>query len=169
MFNIEKICKENSDKVYRYVFCLTHDKELSEDITQETFYIAIKNIKKFRNECPENIWLCKIAKNLWYQEVNKRKKYETINDDFLNMPNEFKYDDIDDLIIKKNEKRILYQAINMLDDTTKQIIFLRIIGEFSFKEIGALLDSSEVWARVNFYRGKEKLKKILRKENINEN
>lgn len=37
------------------------------------------------------------------------------------------------------------------------MVYLRLTGELSFKEIGEILDKSENWARVTFFRGKEKL------------
>lgn len=44
-------------------------------------------------------------------------------------------------------------------------MYLRVFGELSFKEIGEIMEKSENWARVTFYRGKEKLRhKTLKKE-----
>ena len=45
-----------------------------------------------------------------------------------------------------------------LDEKTREVIYLRITGELSFKEIGDILNKSENWARVTFYRGKQKMK-----------
>ena len=72
--NIEEIYIEYSKQVYKYLFCLTHNNALSEELTQETFYIALKNIKQYRGECKLYVWLCQIAKNLWYKELKKTKK-----------------------------------------------------------------------------------------------
>ena len=78
MEDIEKIYNNYSKIVYKYLFCLTHDYHSSEELTQETFYIAIKNISKFENRCKVHVWLCQIAKNLWNKELNKRKKFVII-------------------------------------------------------------------------------------------
>lgn len=74
MQNIEEIYKEYSTSVYKYLFCLTQNKEISEDLTQETFAIAVKDIKRFRGECKLSVWLCQIAKHLWYKELKKKNK-----------------------------------------------------------------------------------------------
>lgn len=165
---IEKICEEYAQSVYRYLICLTNDEELSKDLTQETFYIAIKQIDTFREECAINVWLCKIAKNLWYDELKRKYKEKgRLVDDIekLNLNDELL---LDDIIIKNQEKETLYKQLEKLDKKTRYIIYLRIFGEMSFKEIGDLLKQTETWARVNFYRGKEKIKKYLREENYNE-
>lgn len=52
-----------SNNIYRYLLVLTHDKDISEEITQETFYQAFKNIKSFQGKCSIYTWLCAIAKN----------------------------------------------------------------------------------------------------------
>ena len=58
-----------------------------------------------------------------------------------------------------------YKEIHKLDDRTKEVVYLRIKGELSFKEIGEIMDKSEQWARTTFYRGKSKIKEdILRNE-----
>ena len=58
----------------------------------------------------------------------------------------------------------LYQKIHNLDANTREVIYLRIKGDFSFKEIGRILQRNEEWARVTFYRGKLKLKEELNNE-----
>lgn len=51
--------------------------------------------------------------------------------------------------------------MQQLDTETREVIYLRLSGDFSFREIGGILGRSEVWARVRFYRGKEQLTRIL--------
>lgn len=59
----------------------------------------------------------------------------------------------------------LYRAMQQLDAETREVIHLRLAGDFSFRDIGDILGHSEVWARVRFYRGKEKLVKIIGGDN----
>ena len=56
----------------------------------------------------------------------------------------------------------LYIRMQQLDTLTREVIYLRLSGELSFAEIGKVLDKTENWARVTFYRGKEKMKKYGR-------
>ena len=73
MQDIEEIYRQYSKVVYKYIFCLTQNEELSKEIVQETFLVAVKNIKQFRGKSKITTWLCQIAKYIWYQ--SNRKKY----------------------------------------------------------------------------------------------
>lgn len=157
MQNIDEIYKEYSQIVYKYLFYLTHNSDIAEEITQETFYIALKDISKFRKECKIEVWLCQIAKFLWYKEL--KRKNRTINIDKSNITFLCSEINVEDELIKKDEKQKLYNSLNNLDNTTKEVILLRISADLSFKQIGDILGRNETWARVTFYRGKEKLKK----------
>lgn len=74
MQNIEKIYEQHFKTVYKYLFCLTHNQDLSEELTQETFYKAVRKISTFKNDCKMSVWLCQIAKNLYYDELKRNKK-----------------------------------------------------------------------------------------------
>ncbi|MBP3254951.1 MAG: sigma-70 family RNA polymerase sigma factor [Clostridia bacterium] len=161
MKNIDKICEEYSSVVYRYLFCITHDEEIAKDLTQDTFYIAIKDINRFREDCSVNVWLCKIAKNLWYKYLRDKYKNKVVNIEDRDLPYE---KNIEDDIIEKESKEYLYRYIHKLDDYEQNLIYYRISGELSFKQIGELMDKNETWARVTFYRTKEKLKRLIREE-----
>lgn len=156
MQDIEEIYKKYFETVNKYLFCLTHDNDISEELTQETFYKAVQKIDSFKGDCKISVWLCQIAKNLWYDELRKKKKTSNITDieDFTT-PNE-----TEETVISNNNKMILYQKLQKLDEKTREVIYLRITGDLSFKEIGTILNKTENWARVTFYRGKQKLKEV---------
>ena len=157
MQDIEEIYKQYFEVVNKYLFCLTHNDNLAEELTQETFYKAIKGIKKFRNDCRVNVWLCRIAKNTWIDYIKKEKQITLISID-----NELENYIIENDIDNKDEMLDLYKQIHKLDEKTKEVFILRIKGELSFKEIGNILGQTEVWARITFYRGKMKLKEELK-------
>ena len=163
MQNMEEIYKEYSTTVYKYLFCLTQNKELSEDLTQETFAIAVKDIKKFRGECKLSVWLCQIAKHIWYKELNKRKKnanvsFEEIKEDVLHA------ETIEETICAKEEKIELFKSMQKLDEKSREVMYLRMIGNLSYEEIGEILGKTSNWSRVTFYRAKQK----IREENKND-
>ncbi len=72
MQNMEEIYKEYFEMIKRYLFCLTHNNDIAEELTQETFYRAVKKINTFKGECKISVWLCQIAKNIWYNELKKK-------------------------------------------------------------------------------------------------
>ena len=155
MQDMEQIYKQYFETVNKYLFCLTHNSDISEELTQETFYRAVKKINTFKGDCKMSVWLCQIAKNLWYDELKKNKKTENIGDEMLSIQSE---DKIEEKVVLNESKIELYKKIQKLDKQTREVIYLRITGELSFKEIGDILNKTENWARVTFYRGKQKLK-----------
>lgn len=156
MQDMEKIYKEYFAIVNKYLFCLTHNNDVAEELTQETFYKAVKKINTYREECKMSVWLCQIAKNVWYDSLRKNKKQVNIDDSEL-----FNIEDMNKLeesIVLKEAKLSLYKKMQELDEKTREVIYLRITGELTFKEIGEILNKTETWARVTFYRGKNKLR-----------
>ena len=103
-----------------------------------------------------SVWLCQIAKNLWYDELKRKKKIENIDENSLEFLSS--NDDLENNAVLKEEKVNLYKKMQKLDDLTREVMYLRITGELSFKEIGDILNKTENWARVTFYRGKTKIK-----------
>ncbi len=158
MQDIEKIYEEYFETVNKYLFCLTHNQDISEELTQETFYKAVKKIDTFKGECKMSVWLCQIAKNLWYDQCRKKQKVIPAEEKDL-FPIET-LDTLEEQVILKDEKISLYKKMQSLDEKTREVIYLRITGELSFKEIGIILNKTENWARVTFYRGKNKLKEV---------
>lgn len=163
MQNIEEIYKEYSITVYKYLFCLTQNKEISEDLTQETFAVAIKDIKKFRGDCKLSVWLCQIAKHLWYKELKKKSRNQNISLEDVSeeiVSNET----IEDSFYQKEEKLKLFKDIQKLDEKSREVVYLRMMGNLSYDEIGEILGRTSNWARTTFFRAKQK----IREENKNE-
>ena len=112
------------------------------------------SISRYNEKCKLSVWLCQIAKHILYQEFEKNSKKKIVNID-ENM--DLVSTSIEELVIKKENKKDIYKAIQGLEGLTKEVVYLRLTGDLSFKEIGEILDKSENWARVTFFRGKEKL------------
>lgn len=156
MQDIEQIYKEYFKTVNKYLFCLTHSNDIAEELTQETFCKVVKKIDTYKGDCKMSVWLCQIAKNLWYDRCRKNKKIVNVDEtDLLNLQS---LEITEDIVIFNEEKMSLYKKMQSLDEKTREVIYLRITGELSFKEIGTILNKTENWARVTFYRGKQKLK-----------
>ena len=157
MQNMEEIYKEYFETIYKYLLCLTRNSDISEELTQETFLKAVKKIDSFKGECKISVWLCQIAKNLWFDYCKKNKRIINLEIGSFNIE---EIELVDEKIIKNEEKVLLYKKMQKLDSKTREVIYLRITGELSFKEISTILNKTENWARVTFYRGKNQLKEV---------
>ena len=160
---MEEIYIKYSPLIYHYLYGLTNDRELAEELMQETFYSALKGIHKFKGKSKISTWLYKIAKNKWKDYIRKNHdvKYTSLdeNDMLVNLiANE---EDFFEQMNQKNNIQLLYKFINNLDEDIREIFYLRINGNLSFKEIARIVDKSEEWTRVTFYRNKIKLKKEI--------
>ena len=155
---MEAIYKEYGTQVFKFIYRLSGDHDLSEELTQETFYRAFLNMKSYTGTCKMNVWLCQIAKHLWYQELDRRKRRKTeVLDE--NLPSE--EPSLADKTILTMEKMSLYKAIHNLEEPMKEVVLLRLSNEFSFAEIGEILGKNETWARVTFYRAKKKMMEVI--------
>jgi len=158
MQEIEQIYEKYYTVVYKYLLCLTKNQDIAEELTQETFYKMIKKIHTFKGESKISVWLCEIAKNLWYDSLRK-KKYKTISYDEISnsdlIPNK---ESIENEYIDKEELNETTNKIDNLDFISKRVLYLRLNSDMSFKEIGNALGKTETWARVTFYRAKQKIK-----------
>ncbi|MBP3254959.1 MAG: sigma-70 family RNA polymerase sigma factor [Clostridia bacterium] len=135
------------------------NREISEDITSETFTIAIERIDEFKGNCKLSVWLCQIAKFLFYKETKKLSKIkfselEEIQDEC----------NLELNLIEKQEKLKLFKDIQELDEKTKDVVYLRIMGNLTFDEIAEITGKTANWARVIYFRGKEKLKEVNKDE-----
>lgn len=160
MQDMEQIYEQYFKTVNKYLFCLTHNNDISEELTQETFYKAVRKIDTYKGECKISVWLCQIAKNLWYDYRKKNKKVIQVGEDSIEIIEDSIENSIEKKVISNDEKMLLYKKMQTLDEKTREVIYLRITGELSFKEIGIILNKTENWARVTFYRGKNKLKEV---------
>lgn len=159
MKQMEELYINYAKTVHKYLICLTNDVNIAEDLTQETFYQASKTIKNFKGECKVSVWLCQIAKYSWYKHLEKNKKYNC--DSYEDISFEIVgYQNLELDLLKNEDKMELFKKIHLLDSQSNEIIFLRISGELSFREIGDIFNKSENWARVSFYRAKQKLLEV---------
>lgn len=159
MQNIEEIYKQYSNTVYKYLFCLTDKEDIAEELTQETFAIAVKEIQRFKGECKISVWLCQIAKHLWYKEVKKSKTHKDIPIENITEDLEV-IETTEDIVCKKEEKLKLFKDMQKLDNLSREVVYLRTIGNLNFVEIGEILGKTANWARVTFYRAKQKIREV---------
>ena len=147
------------NKITYFVFNILKDYEKSEDITQEVFIYVMNN--KLREGYSFKYYLYLVAKSKAINYINTEKRRNKINEKYLK---EEKEDDVVDIITKKEDKKILLEAINVLDDKYKNAIYLVKIEELSYKEAAEILGESLQNVKTLVHRGKKLLRKILLKK-----
>ncbi|MBR1390181.1 MAG: sigma-70 family RNA polymerase sigma factor [Lachnospiraceae bacterium] len=150
---IEEIYQQYAQTVYKYLLSLTHDRDLAEELTQETFYQAIRSSDRFDESCKVSTWLCAIAKNVLLTYRRKHPQHDNIEDIAIIVESAEKE------AIRSADRVKLFQNIHDLQEPYREVVYLRVFGGLSFSEIGQVHGKTENWARVTFYRGKHKLRK----------
>lgn len=142
--------------VYYFLLSLSHSPEAAEELTAETFYQAIRSIHRYDGSCQLKTWLFQIAKKLWLKQCSKAKR----ESDFLCQETSCESaGDLMEEVLEESEERIaFFKKINQLEEPHRTVVYLRLASNLSFEEIGRILDQSANWARVTFYRAKERLK-----------
>ena len=162
MADLESIYRQNADTVFRYLMSMTGSADLSEELTQETFYQAVKSIDKFDGSSKVSTWLCGIAKNVWLTELRKRKKESPGLDDIP----EQTVASAEENFIKSADLKAILSAIDGHPEPGREVLRLRLLGGLSFKQIGDAMGRTETWARVTFYRAKQMIVKELDQDEL---
>ena len=151
MADIERLYGEYYGFIYKYLLGFCHNESLAEELTAETFFRAYINIACLRREEKAPVWLCAIAKHLYYAHYNKSKKQMDLMDAAeLADPSDHAESTLDTLFAKE----VLLQVYE-LKEPYRDVCLLSVVGGRSFKEISRLYQKSESWARVTFYRAKQ--------------
>ncbi|MDD6043322.1 MAG: sigma-70 family RNA polymerase sigma factor [Eubacteriaceae bacterium] len=160
--DLERVYEENFITVYRYVLSLSRNPHIAEEVTQETFFKALKNVKQFRGDCSLSVWLCQIAKNTYFKHLDKSKVQDVLKQRMQD--SESCVDGPEHAFIRKETTRQIHKVLHDMDEPYKEVFSLRTFGELSYGDIGELFGKSENWARVTYYRAKMKIKEALGNE-----
>ena len=154
MDDFEKIYRKYFQYVYFYILQICQNKEIAEEVTQETFFKAMSAKAKFEYRSNVRTWLCQIAKNEYLMLLRKTKKIDM--EARISEIEKFQGDFVEQLADKELAMSI-HQYIHELGEPYKEVFNLRVFAELPFKEIGGLFGKSDAWARVTFARAKLKI------------
>lgn len=160
MTEFEKLFHDNRDFIFKYLIKMTRDVSLAEELTQETFFRAYMNYAALKNKEKASAWLCRISKNAYFAWCNEQKKRAVFDDLEAITDGE----SIEDAFVAEEFSRRAFLCLHELDDPYKEVFMLSVFGNLSLKDISLLFGKSESWARVTFYRAKQKLLERMRQQ-----
>lgn len=153
MEDFQQIFQAFTPVVYRYLLSLCADEDLAQELTAETFYQAYLHLGTFRGDCKPETWLCQIAKRALWKEQKRRRR--TVSPESLaEVPAEER---LLEALSDKEQALRLHRHLHALSEPYREVFMLRVLGELSFREIAAVCGKTESWAKVTFYRAKNKL------------
>ena len=153
MLDFEMVFRENNQFIFRFLMKLCGDVSLAEELTQETFFRAYMNLSALRNEEKVAVWLCQIAKNTYFVWFNEQKRKQPISQ---LIPTD-STPDIAELFEEKELAGRAFSVLHALEEPYKEVFMLSVFGGLSLKDISAMFGKSESWARVTYYRAKQKI------------
>lgn len=160
----EQIYSTYFKSVYRYIWKLSGDEHVAEEITSETFLKAMKSIGDFRGQCDMRVWICQIAKNTYYPYLKKSHRTVSVDETELQCisdPDAF----VEEQIGTQDEARQIRKVLHTMPDPYKEVFMWRVFGELSFKEIGALYSKTDNWACVTYHRARKMIQDRLEESN----
>lgn len=153
MLDFEMVFRDNNQFIFRFLMKLCGDASLAEELTQETFFRAYMNMSALRNEEKVAVWLCQIAKNTYFAWFNEQKRKQPISQ---LIPTD-STPDIAELFEEKELAGRAFSVLHALEEPYKEVFMFSVFGGLSLKDISAMFGKSESWARVTYYRAKQKI------------
>ncbi|MBQ7888299.1 MAG: sigma-70 family RNA polymerase sigma factor [Erysipelotrichaceae bacterium] len=151
---MDEIMRTYANDVKRFCMSLCHDEQMAEELTQETFYRALKTIHHYDGSCLMTTWLFTIAKRVWIDTLRKKK---TVSLDEI-AEDQFRTDETPEVLFdRKQRMELLMTIIDEIKEPEKSVFLMRAVLDHSYKEIGKALGKSENWTRVTYYRVRMKL------------
>lgn len=158
MDSMEEIYQKHGKMIYGFLLTRTQNPDLAEELTQETFYQAVKHLDKYQGKSSVSTWLCGIAKNLWYAHLRKQKNHVPLEE-----AKDVPVDSAETQAFCSWDSLKLLKLVHNLENPMREVMYLRLVGNLTFGQIGEIMEKSENWARVTYYRGKERVMKEVQK------
>lgn len=161
MQSFEALFSKYFQRVYHFALSLAHNEQVAEELTQQTFFKALKSINSFQGRSDPATWLCSIAKNEFFNSARKNREHMVAPDSCL-----LKQDasSVEDMVQQNDHIMHIHRLLHALDEPYREVFSLRVFGELKFSQIATLFEKTESWARVTFYRAKCELQSKIREE-----
>lgn len=159
--DIESLYREFHLDIYHFSLYFSNNKHDAEDITQETFLKAIRNIHMLKDRTRAKYWLLSIARNTAIDYVRKKKLKSVLPDLIEKITNRDKKDSLEDHLLLKEQWQEIQSALLRIKPHYRSLLILRGVQEMTIQETSEILDCTELKVRVDFHRAVKFLKKEL--------
>jgi RNA polymerase sigma-70 factor, ECF subfamily len=145
------------DRLYRWLFHLTHDRHSAEDLAQEAFLRAFAHIKSFKLGGKFQAWLFRIAYNNLVNQWRSPERSRQALPPNLATPDEGPLEHA----LTRERMQVLLRAVGRLPADFRAAFLLRVEADLSFREIAEVLGVQEETARWRVFKARQKLMKVL--------
>jgi len=154
----DELYEQYFQRIYQFIYYMVSDPSLAEDLTQETFLRVFKG--QFRNEAALSTYIRKIARNIVYDTYRKKALIKWLPFQKSHEERETHYVP-HDWIVQSEERRMLYEAIQLLKPAYREVVIYRKIEELTLAETCEILGWSTVKVANTQRNALKELEKIL--------
>ena len=158
MQSMDEIYQQYARTVYQFLLSLTHDSDLAEELTQETFFRAVQSIDRFDGRSSITTWLCSIARHLYYDSLRRKKPAVPLPED---LPSR---EDFTEQVLSREQVMVAHERLHMLEEPYREVFTLKTFCDLSHPQIASLFGKSEAWSRVTYYRARQMLQEALKEK-----
>lgn len=146
----ERLLGEYGNSILRLAYSYLHHMSDAEDVLQDTIIQYIKNRPSFESTAHEKAWLMRVAINISKNKIAYKKKRETL--------------ELDENLFIEEEKdlKFVWDAVKSLPSKYSEVIHLFYHEGYTTAQIAEMLSKNEATVRSLLYRGREKLKVMLK-------
>ena len=157
MTEFESIYKRYFSDVELYLRAICKDENLAEELTAQVFFRAMKSLPQFRGDCDIRTWLCGIGRNCYLSHLRKTKPTVAVEE--LQIPDPRA--SLEERISDKEQAMEIHRLLHALEEPYKEVFSLRVFGQLTFADIGALFGRTANWACVTYHRARQKIMKQM--------
>ena len=149
--------------VYRYLLRLSGDEQLAEELAAETFFRALRAAERFRGECELRVWLCQIAKHVYYSHQKQNRKSYPVDEALLGQVAD-PAPPLEEVAATRDQAARLRAIVEGLPEPYREVFRLRAFGELPYRDIAGLYQKTANWACVTYHRAREMLRRRWKEE-----
>lgn len=149
--------------IYKFIYAMLGEHGLAEELTQETFLAAYKNLYSLREESALKTWLCSIAKNTVYKSFRSRRKEGKQSEEEVETLNlvDYKNPAPDEKFLNKELNNVIGTALAKLDEDKRAVFILKEIQQLSYNEIADITGDTIPKLKTDLFRAKIKMRTLL--------
>ncbi|RZT23527.1 RNA polymerase sigma factor [Fictibacillus sp. BK138] len=158
---------EYHNDIYNFLIYYMGTKDV-EDIVQEVFIKGFNHVSQFEGRSDPKTWLISIARNIAIDHIRKKKRHQMLFSVLMSLSSE-KEKVPQELVIESEQKKELYQAINQLKASYRDIAILRGVMDYTPEEASQILNWKIAKVNLTYHRAIQSLKKKLEAEKWSDN
>jgi len=150
------LVKEHHERLFKFIYRFTQNRQDAEDLTQDTFVKAFRNLHRYDEKYAFAAWLFTIGRRTVYNHYRSKKRMEVLEETQFVDDSETPDDQAD----AADQKASIWESAKRLKAPYREVLVLKYMEDLSVKEIAKVLKKSETNVKILLFRARNQLKKI---------